>query len=74
MIKKNNLFKIIWTFDLANNLCANISVDSGLPSVNENVSYNWVHPDGKHFRHWVSMADYSTCSHTSKGKEGAWAG
>ena len=48
MIQKNNLFKIIWTFDLANNLCGNISADLVLPSINENVSYNF-----RYFR-WFS--------------------
>ena len=41
MIQKNNRFKIIWTFDSANNLCGNISADLVLPSINENVSYNF---------------------------------
>ena len=39
MIEKNNLFKIIWTFDLANNLCGNISADLALPSINGNVDF-----------------------------------
>ena len=48
MIQKNNRFKIIWTFDSANNLCGNISADLVLPSINENVSYNF-----RYFR-WFS--------------------
>ena len=50
MIQKNNRFKIIWTFDSANNLCGNISADLVLPSINENVSYNF-----RYFR-WFSVA------------------
>ena len=50
MIQKNNRFKTIWTFDSANNLCGNISADLVLPSINENVSYNF-----RYFR-WFSVA------------------